>query len=445
MENTYIIEGGKALKGSVTLSGAKNVALKILIASLLFDDEVTVENIPDIGDIRELISLIENLGATVQFTEKNTITINPKGLKKTTVDLLAGSKIRVSFMLFAPLLARFGKATIPNPGGCRLGSRPIDRHVSMMQAFGVHVSYDSKSGYYQAKMKEPTLHKARYKFTKPTHTGTELALLFAVLTKGQSVIENAAQEPEIDDLINFLNQNGADISRVHDKIVVHGGKKLQFNNIPYKIMNDRNEAPTYAAFGLATKGDVTVLGVAPSDLHFFIDQVKKAGGGVEKVEGGIRFYYKGPLKKTDIITRPHPGFMTDWQGPWAVIMTQANGISTIHETVFENRFSYVSELKKLGAKIDFFQPKVDNPPAFYEFNYNEREDASAPQGIRIFGPTRLHNGVLNVADLRAGASLLIAAAVSHGESIISGASVIDRGYEHIDQKLKALGAKIKKI
>ena len=211
MENAFIVDGGVPLKGEVQLSGAKNVALKVAIASLLFDSPVVLTNIPQIKDIIELLHIIKDIGTKVDFND-NVLRIDPTGINKHEIDLLHASKTRVSFMLFAPFLYRFGKARIPNPGGCRIGARPIDRQIEMMKTFGVDIFYDSSTGYYDAKTKKTTTQATTYKFIKPTHTGTELAILFGLISQGVSIIENAALEPEIDDLINFLNSSGAKIN-----------------------------------------------------------------------------------------------------------------------------------------------------------------------------------------------------------------------------------------
>jgi len=313
----------------------------------------------------------------------------------------------------------------------------------MMKSFGINIEYDSSTGYYAGEMSVARPNATTYKFAKPTHTGTELALMIACFAQGESVIQNAATEPEIDELVHFLNSSGGKIQRKGSEIHITGVSLLRQTS-EFIIGTDRNEAPTYAIFGLATQGDVVVYGIDELTISNFIEKVRQIGGGVETVDKGIRFFYKGELQATDIETRPHPGFMTDWQAPWALLMTQANGISTIHETIFESRFGYVSELKKLGAKIDFYDPKVSDPQNLYQFNYTDRENDCDPQAIRIHGKCHLHGGVLNVSDLRAGASLLIAATVASGESVINGASVIDRGYEAIDEKLKNLGCTIKK-
>lgn len=442
MEDSFIVEGGKPLIGEVQLSGAKNIALKVMIAALLFEGPVELANIPHIRDIEELISLIKKLGGKADFTNGHRVIVDGRTMSHYSIDLLYGSKVRVSYMFFAPLLSKFGKAIIPNPGGCRLGARDIDRTIDILKTMGAEIDYISEDGYYHANLKNSKLQGTTYRFQKPTHTGTELAIMLASRAHGDTIINNASLEPEIDDLISFLNASGAKIKRDKDSIYIKGVEKL-ISHKPYSIQNDRNEAVTYACLALATKGNIVVKGASEQDLRPFIEMVKKIKGQIEVLEEGIRFSYTTELLSSDITVLPHPGFMTDWQGPWAVLMTQARGESTIHETIYENRFAYVKELRKLGAKIKFFQPVVEDPQKTYQFNWTQNHNS--PQAIRIYGPKKLHNGVMTVADLRAGATLLIAATVAKGQSILNGASTIERGYEHIVEKITQLGGTIKKV
>ncbi len=446
MEDSYVISGGKPLKGEVKLSGAKNVALKIIIASLLIDGEVTLKNIPRINDVYELLRLIKELGGKADFVDKNTLVIDGRGINNNKVDLRYGNKIRVTFMLFAPLLHKFDHCYVPNPGGCRIGARPIDRIIEGMKNLGIKTVYDSHSGYYEAVTGGKS--QGYYRFEKSSHTGTELMILISVLNKQgengkKTVIDNAAQEPEIDELIRFLNESGAKISRKDGQIVVDSVNKLTRND-PFTISSDRNEAITFAVLAIATKGDIVVSGVHEYLIKTFIEELEKAGGGINILDDEkIRFYYKGILKPTNIVTSPHPGFMTDWQPNWAVLMTQADGQSTIIERVFENRFSYVDELKKLGAKIEYIKKSVDNPEDYFFFSYDPKKVYR--QAIRITGPQNLHGGFLKIADLRAGATLAVAALVAQGRSIIKGVSILERGYEDFDKKISSLGGEIKKI
>ncbi len=440
MEDSYLIKGGKKLNGEVLLSGAKNAALKMIIASLLFDEKVVLDNVPRINDVIELLHLIKSLGARADFIEKNKVEIDPTSLNLNKVDLLHASKIRVSFMLFAPLLYKFGNCFVPNPGGCRIGARPIDRIVEGMKSLGVEIRYISRTGFYEAKL--PDKPKGSFTFNKPSHTGTELLIMLSIFGKDRIILENCANEPEIDNLIDFLNQSGAKITKKNSRIEIDGVAKLKFKQ-PFKIIPDRNEAVTYICLVLATGGSLRLKDLPLESIGIFVEKLKQAGVEVKDSPEGLFFNRGRLLQAVNIETTPHPGFMTDWQPNWAVLMTQANGKSIIHERVFENRFSYVEELKKLGAKIKFIEAKVDNPGDFFFFNYKKNEKYN--QQIEIEGPVRLHGGVLNIADLRAGASLATAALAAEGESAINGVSILERGYEDFVEKVSNLGGEIKKI
>src|SRR3989344_6930160 len=243
MNSSYLIKGGKPLKGEVILAGAKNVALKTIIAALMFKGDVILKNIPRINDVLDLIGLIKSLGVKADFIEKNTLVINSDGLKSNRVELQYGSKIRVSFMLFAPLLHRFGECFVPNPGGCRIGARPIDRIINGLTALGIKVDYDSETGYYHAKIINKP--KGKCRFEKPSHTGTELLMLIGLLTDEKVEIDNVANEPEIGDLISYLKQSGANIIEEKNKIIISQSGQLRQKN-PFSIMSDRNELVTYA-------------------------------------------------------------------------------------------------------------------------------------------------------------------------------------------------------
>lgn len=439
----FIIKGGAPLKGEVSVSGAKNVALKVLLAALLTDEEVIIENIPLITDFYLMIEVIKKLGVETKiFEDKHKIVLKNKGLKEFKIPLEMAARLRTSSMIVAPLLARVGKAQIPNPGGCRIGTRPINRHIDGLERMGVEICYHPDDGYFHAQAKK--LKGTTYRFPKNTHTGTETLILAAVLAEGETVLENAAQEPEVDDLIRLLSSMGAQIKRTASReIVVKGVKEL--HGTRFKMISDRNEVVTFAIAALATKGNLTIHGAKRENLKVFLEKLDEVGAGWEPIdEKTTRFYFKERLRSTDVVTSFHPGFMTDWQAPWAVLMTQAKGVSIIHETIFENRLSYANELKKLGAKIKFFNPKIKNPEECYNFNWEDNQ-SSYYHAIRIFGPTALHDGVLEVADLRAGATIVLGALVASGESLVFGVSHIDRGYEKIEERLKKLGAKIKRV
>jgi len=425
----------------VTLAGAKNVALKAIVTSLLTDEEVILHHMPHIRDVVLMLDVVKSLGSQV-FIEGDTVRIKNGKTNTTTVPLEIGARLRTSSMVLGPMLSRYGHAMIPNPGGCRIGARPIDRHIEGLKAMGATIEYDSKDGYFHAKADH--LHGANITFLKNTHTGTETLLLAAVLAEGTTVLRNAAEEVEIDDLIHLLNAMGAKISRSGPReITIEGVPSL--HGTEYTIMSDRNEEVTFAIAALITKGDVTVHRSERRNMQAFLEAYVSAGGVYKMIdETTTQYFYDSSIKPVDVVTEIHPGFMTDWQAPWALLMTQANGVSTIHETVFENRFSYVEELRKMGANISYFDPKVDRPEEFYNFNWEDRI-IGTHQAISISGPTHLHNAILSMNDLRAGATVVLAAMIATGQSSIYGVEQIDRGYEHIDTRLRTLGASIERI
>ncbi len=438
----FVISGGTPLTGEIEVGGAKNVALKILIASLLTDDEIVISNVPLLRDVFALIDVLKSLGVRASV-DGHTVRVQNGHIKKDpTVPLEVGAKLRTSSMVLGPLLVRYGHAKVPNPGGCRLGARPIDRHIEGLRCMGATITYNSEDGFFHARA--DSLHGATIRFAKNTHTGTETILLAAVLAKGTTIIENAAEEVEVDDLISCLISMGADVKRVAPRTIsINGVRKL--HGTEYSIMPDRNEEVTFAIAAAITHGDVVVAHSQPQFIGSFLEAFTKAGGGYEFLDGThTRYFQKGTTQPTNISTAPYPGFMTDWQAPWSVFMTQASGVSTIHETVFESRFSYVKELKKMGAAIEFYDPKVKSPSDFYNFNWEDRK-VGYHQGIKVSGPKKLHNAVLEVDDIRAGATLVLAALTAHGESYLSGIELIDRGYEHIEDRLTKLGANIRRI
>lgn len=438
MDN-FIITGGKPLSGNIRVGGAKNVALKILIASLLTDEEMVIHNVPRLRDVISLIDILKSLGVRADVDGHTMRIKNSTLMKDPTVPLDLGARLRTSSMVLGPLLARYGKGNVPNPGGCRLGARPINRHIDGLKIMGAAIDYNSDDGYFHATAS--ALHGATVTFPKNTHTGTETILLAAVLAKGRTVIENAAEEVEVDDLISCLNAMGASIIRKDPRTIVIDGVST-LHGAEYTIMPDRNEEVTFAIASAITDGSVIVEDSQTQYLQAFLHMFSKAGGVYERIdETHTRYAKNGVIKPTEILTAQYPGFMTDWQAPWAIFMTQAEGVSTIHETVFESRFSYVSELRKMGAVIEFYSPHVDHPEQFYNFNWNDRREGYH-QAIRIVGPQTLHNAVLAVDDIRAGASLVLAALVASGENYLHGVELIDRGYECLEERLSVLGADI---
>lgn len=435
----YIIKGGKPLKGAVRIGGAKNSSFKLMIASLLAQGESCLLDISHISDVEVTKQVIEVLGGQVKSRGKGTIFINPDKIKNCRIPQDFGYKSRASIMFAGPLLARCGHAYLPLPGGDQIGRRPVDRHLDGLKALGAQIKH--KNGFIC--LESSGLKGNKFRFTKNTHTGTETLIMAAVLAKGTTILENAALEVEVDDLIAFLNKMGAKIKRLPNRIIkIEGVKKLK--GTIHKAMPDRNEAVSYACAALATKGDIIIENAQAAHLTAFLEKVKEAGGCYETDHYGLRFWYEKPLKAVKVNTGPHPGFMTDWQALWTTLMTQAKGQSEIIETVYEYRFAFIHDLRKMGAKIELFNPKVKNPEKFYSFNLDDDQDDNY-HGVHVLGPTLLRGTELKVTDIRAGATLMLAALIAKGQSTLYDEGHIQRGYEDLDLRLKELGAEIKKI
>jgi UDP-N-acetylglucosamine 1-carboxyvinyltransferase len=436
----FVVVGGNPLRGDMSVSGAKNVALKALVAATLTAEKVVIQNVPLIADFYVMVDILKALGVEVDLQD-HTITIQAKDIKNTAIPLDMAAKARTSAMFLGALLARKKEAIIPNPGGCRLGARPIDRIIEGITQMNAKITYHSEDGYFHAKTEG--LKGITYTFEKNTHTGTETLLIAAVLASGTTVLKNAAEEPEVDELITLLNSMGAKIRRNNDReITIEGVETL--HGATYSIKPDRNEIVTFAIGAIITRGDIFIQDAQEAQLDAFLTMLDKANAGYEKKTNGIRFYYKEALQATDVTTEIYPGFMTDWQAPWAVLMTQANGTSTIHETVFENKMGYTADLKRMGAKLELYNPTVENPETLYNFNLSD----NSPEfyhAVRIFGPVRLHNAVVKSIDIRAGAAVVLAALLATGETNIHGAYLIDRGYESFEKRLSDLGANIKRV
>jgi UDP-N-acetylglucosamine 1-carboxyvinyltransferase len=435
----FVIEGGYPLKGGVALAGAKNSGFKLLIASLLSDSPSKVIGYSRIGDIEITQKIIESLGGKVEKTNHQ-LRVFPKNLSSFTVPQNLGKLSRACSFFVPPLLFRFGRAVIPVPGGDRIGPRPIQWHLAGFKALGATVKV--KNGLYEIKALKG-LKGRRFKFEKNTHTGTETLLIASAFAKGRTILENAAEETEIDDMVIFLNKMGAKIKKVGKrKIEVRGVAK--FDGAQHRVMPDRNEAVTFGVAALATMGDIFVERAKPKDLQAFLEKVKECGGGYQVIPKGIRFWRNNELQATEIKTLPHPGFMTDWQPLWAVLMTQAKGESEIVETIHNFRFDYVRTLVSMGAKIKPFNPRVKNPKAFYNFPLEDNRKTYY-HGIKIKGPTPLKGTKISVPDIRAGATLTLAALIAQGKSTLSRIDHIDRGYENLDERLRKLGAKIQRV
>jgi UDP-N-acetylglucosamine 1-carboxyvinyltransferase len=418
----FIVTGGVPLRGEVRIAGAKNAVLKMMAAAVLTDERCVLRNVPRISDVQILRGAMTDIGFAVSKLEEGVLEITASGANWLFVPLEAAMKMRSSFILLGPLLTRFGRVIISNPGGDRIGRRPVDLHVEAMRALGAEIEY--KNGYYFAQA-PGGLKGARIAFPYVTVMGTENAMLAGTLARGTTVIENAAQEPEVDDLVAMLQAMGAKIERTAPhRLEIEGVERL--HGVEHRVLGDRLEAGTFAMAAAVTGGEITVRGVDPTHLAAFTDLLTGMGISTETFAddgGGLRVRGGDGIRPADVETQPYPGFATDLQAPLAVLMTQAEGVSTIHETIYEDRLDYTMELVKMGAVIEVL---------------DERH-------ARIAGPTPLHGREVEIADLRAGATLILAALAADETSVISGVEHVDRGYEAIESKLVDLGAQITRI
>jgi len=428
----YTITGGKPLKGEITISGAKNSALKIIIASLLSGGKCVLSNIPKIIDVEITLDMCQALGAKYKWLSDDKIEIDSSQLNAYQIPLEYRDKLRVPILFFGPLLHRFGQAEIPSPGGCKIGKRPVDFHIEGLRALGAEIDYAEK--FYIAKTNG--LKGALIELPYPSVGATENLLISATLAKGKTVIKNAAIEPEIEDLAIFLQAMGAIIYQdINRTWVVEGVEKLHPSN--YKVMGDRIEAASFGIAAIVTNGDIYVKGARQDDMLTFLNCLRKAGGEFEILSEGIRFYGNtSNLKAMALETDVHPGFMTDWQAPFVLMLTQVNGISVIHETVYEDRLGYTSELNKMGAQIQLYKDCLGGRNCRFA---NKDYSHSAV----IVGPTKLHGTEVDVPDLRAGFSYILAALVAEGISKINNVEIIERGYCNIKEKLLILGVDLK--
>lgn len=431
----YTIHPSPPLHGSVRLGGAKNVSYKLMLAALLGESESRILNFSHISDVDLVRDAINSLGARAYNAGERTMFVDPANLNSWELGEQFGKGSRASTLFLPALLHKFGKGRVPLPGGDRIGKRPLDRHMESLEALGV--TFTQHADYLEARA-ENGLRGAHYRFAKSTHTGTENMLMAAAVAQGKTVIENAAEEPEIDDMIRFLNQMGAKIVRKPNRVIeIEGVSKL--GSAIHRIMPDQNEAVSYAVAALLTKGDIIVENAQPQHMEAFLKALDEMGGGYEVGDYGIRFFYKGELTGTHVETQAHPGFKTDWQPLWAVLLTQAKGESTIHETVTAKRFQYVDALSAMGAKIELFQPEVSDPESVYSFNIDEL--GATPHAMRVTGPTPLAPITYEVPDLRAGATILLAGLIASGPTTLTDEERhVERGYEAITQRLRSMGA-----
>ncbi|MCP4673535.1 MAG: UDP-N-acetylglucosamine 1-carboxyvinyltransferase [Desulfobacula sp.] len=412
------ISGGKKLKGEVNISGAKNAALPLIASSILVNGKISFTNVPDLMDIRSIRLLLEDLGAECNVLSPGCLEVDGSTIHKIEAQYDLVRKMRASILVLGPLVAKFGHAKVSLPGGCAIGARPVNMHLTGLEALGATISIEH--GYIEAKADR--LVGNEIYFDMPTVTGTENLMMATTLAKGKSILRNAAREPEIVALAQALNQMGAKIEGAGTAIItIEGVEKLNPANI--KIIPDRIEAGTFMVAAAATKGDVLIKGCEPDHIGGIINKLKATGALVETFKNSIRVKGSKTIKSIDIKTLPYPGFPTDMQAQFMTLMTIANGNSMIHESVFENRFIHANELLRMGADIFITNGNLAS----------------------IRGVKELQAAPVMASDLRASASLVIAGLIAKGTTLISRVYHMDRGYEAIEKKLSSLGADIKRI
>ena len=413
-----VVQGPTPLKGDVIISGAKNAAVAILPATLLINGSCTIENLPNISDIEISCEILEKLGAKITWNHANSVTIDTSNITTTQAPLDLTSKFRASYYMIGAMLSRKGEIEVGMPGGCKLGARPIDQHIKGFERLGAHVTVEK--GTIHAKAKKLTGCPI---YMDIVSVGATINVMLAgVLAKGTTIIDNAAKEPHIVDVANFLNTMGADIRGAGtDVIKINGVKELR-GNASYSVVPDQIEAGTFMLAAVATKGDLVIKNCITKHLESITAKIIEVGGNVEDNIDSIRVWCNKKPNKATIKTLPYPGFPTDLQPQMGVVLSLANGNSMIHESIWDSRFQYTDELNKMGAKIT-----SQGKSAFFE------------------GVKKLSGAPVYSTDLRAGAALVIAGAAANGTTEIYNLQHIDRGYENIEEKFRKIGAKIKRV
>jgi len=405
------------LKGRVKISGSKNAVLPAIAASLLTQDKVRLGNIPLVKDVFSMLTLMKELGSDYEL-KKNALTIQVKKILSEEASYELVRVMRASILVLGPLLARYGNAIVALPGGCAIGSRPIDLHIAGLQKLGASISLEH--GYIKAEAAR--LQGADIQFEKKTVTGTENLVMAASLARGETVLRNCAREPEVSNLCELLVKMGAQIEGIGEEVIrIKGADEL--GGAVHEIIPDRIEAGTFLVAGAMTQGDITLTGIEPAHLTTIVEKLRYSGAVIETLQDDVlRVVGSLEIKPQDITTSPYPGFPTDMQAQFMVLMTQASGTSIITETIFDRRFSHVNELLRLGANIEVSGDKA-----------------------LVKGKTPLSGAEVIATDLRASASLILAGLIAGGETNVNEVEHIDRGYEAIEEKLKSLGARIERI
>lgn len=420
-DDKYIVTGGTPLKGEVSIGGAKNAVLKLMAAAILAKGETLIHNVPDLTDVEIMLNVIEQLGTKTHYDKINkTVTIDATDITSVTAKYELVSKMRASFIILGALVSRCKEAIVALPGGCAIGERRVDFHIKGLEALGADIKIEN--GYVHAKATK--LEGAEIYLDIPSVGATENIMLASILAEGSTKIQNAAREPEIIDLANFLNAMGADIVGAGTSdIVINGVTQEDLHPIEYTTIPDRIEAGTFMSAVVATRGSAIIKNIFPAHLTFFNNKLLKMGANIKLIEPtAIEVSAKGRLNTVNFVTQPYPGFPTDLQSMAMVLLSTANGVGIITESLYENRFMQVPDLRRMGADI-----------------HQDRNHAI------IKGVKKLTGATVSASDLRAGASLVIAALMAEGTSEVENLHHIDRGYENFEDKIRALGGKIERV
>ncbi len=413
-----LVQGGVRLAGEVAVSGSKNATLALIASAILADSETVLHNVPRLRDVDAMLEILRALGARADWHEydEHAVRIDARNISRPEAPYDLVRKMRASFLVLGPLLTRFGAARVSEPGGCAIGVRPVDQHLKGLAALGGKVRLDHGD----VEVTTSGLRGARVTFDLTTVNGTQNVMMAATLARGETVLENAAREPEVVELAEALNKMGARVRGAGgDRIAIEGVESLR--GIRHAVSGDRIEASTLLAAGLATRGDVRVTGVDTSSLESTLDKLREAGAELDVDATGVSARTHGPLRGVDVVTAPFPGYPTDMQAQLMAVLTVAEGSSVLTEGVFENRFMHVPELQRMGADI-----------------------AVSGRAAHIRGVPRLMGAPVMATDLRASAGLIVAALAAEGETVVNRVYHIDRGYERIEEKLRSLGAEIRR-
>lgn len=428
-ERCYKIKGGSKLNGTISVSGAKNAISKQLVASLLTGDSCTFTNVPDIVEIKTVLGMLAEIGAEYSWSDRRLI-IKTSKIANAGISQKFAKYNRIPILFIGPLLHRAGEAEVPIMGGCRIGSRPIDFHIEVLKTLGAEVEVTENS----YKVRADRLKGASISLNYPSVGATENAIISSVLAEGTTVISNAAIEPEIIDTILFLQKMGAHIMvDVDRRIVIEGVKSLR--GATHRTLPDRIEVASFAVAAVATDGEIEIENARQEDLVTFLNVLRQVGGGFKVKDSGITFFRERALSSVHVETDVHPGFMTDWQQPFVVMLTQASGTSVVHETVYEKRFGYTETLNEMGADIELLNTCLGSKTCRFR-------DRDYKHSAIVRGPTRLKASRIEIPDLRAGFAHVIAALMAEGTSEIHGIEYLERGYANVPEKLKAIGVSI---